>query len=314
MESTEKAGLNADNDRYSFACAWGDANSNGLPDLYVANDFGAVNFIATTVTERSRRSSGRGAIEDVGAGMSACWSDFDNDGHQESTSPACGRPRGKESRAQKRFHRRLPEDSCALPAPCAGQRALSKPGDGTFQNVGQQTGVAMGRWSWCPTSGTSTTMATLIFMSPTVTFPRRRSNDLASFFWRQVVAKSPEDATPSLVYEHGWNAINELIRSDNSWNGYERNVMFANNRDGTFSEVSGAVGLDFPEDSRSFALADIDHDGRLEVILKNRNAPQIRILHNAMKELGNSIAFRLRGTKSNRDADRALRLLVEAGE
>ena len=90
---------------------------------------------------------------------------------------------------------------------------------------------------------------------------------------------------------------NELIRSDSSWSGYERNVMFANNRDGTFSEVSGAVGLDFPEDSRSFALADLDHDGRLEVILKNRNAPQLRILHNAMKEIGPSIAFRLRGTQ-----------------
>ncbi len=61
--------------------------------------------------------------------------------------------------------------------------------------------------------------------------------------------------------------------------------MFANNRDGTFSEVSGAVGLDFPEDSRSFALADLDHDGRLELILKNRNAPQLRILHNGMKEI-----------------------------
>ena len=74
--------------------------------------------------------------------------------------------------------------------------------------------------------------------------------------------------------------------------------MFANNRDGTFSEVSGAVGLDFPEDSRSFVLADLDHDGRLEVILKNRNAPQLRILHNAMKDLGHSIAFRLRGHKA----------------
>ena len=35
-----------------------------------------------------------------------------------------------------------------------------------------------------------------------------------------------------------------------------------NNRDGTFSDVSGIVGLDFIEDSRSFALADFDHDGR----------------------------------------------------
>ena len=75
-----------------------------------------------------------------------------------------------------------------------------------------------------------------------------------------------------------------------------------NNHDGTFSDVSGTCGLDFPDDSRSFVLADLDHDGRLEVVLKNRNAPQLRILRNAMKEIGNSIAFRLRGTKSNRDA------------
>src|SRR6185437_3121723 len=127
-------------------------------------------------------------------------------------------------------------------------------------------------------------------------------NDIASFFWRQVVAKSPEDSTASLAYEHGWNAINELIRADSSWNAYERNVMFANNRDGTFSEVSGVVGLDFLEDSRSFALADLDHDGRLEVVLKNRNAPQLRILHNAMTDIGDSISFRLRGHQSNRDA------------
>jgi hypothetical protein len=48
-------------------------------------------------------------------------------------------------------------------------------------------------------------------------------------------------------------------------------------------------------------LADLDHDGRQELILKNRNAPQLRILHNSMKDM-HSIAFRLRGQKSNRDA------------
>ncbi len=41
VETTEATGLNADNDRYSFACAWGDSNSNGLPDLFVVNDFGS---------------------------------------------------------------------------------------------------------------------------------------------------------------------------------------------------------------------------------------------------------------------------------
>jgi len=136
--------------------------------------------------------------------------------------------------------------------------------------------------------------------------------DVSSFFWRQVVGKSPQNLLPSARYENGWNAINELIRSDATWNGYERNVFCANNRDGTFSDVSGVTGLDFPDDSRAFALADLDHDGRLEIILKNRNAPQLRILRNAMKELGTAVAFRLRGTKSNRDGIGAS-VTVDAG-
>jgi tetratricopeptide (TPR) repeat protein len=160
----------------------------------------------------------------------------------------------------------------------------------------------MGRWAWCSDAwdfdhdGYSDLYIANGYVSGV------DSRDASSFFWRQVVGKSPSTANPSEGYEHGWNAINELIRSDSSWSGSERNVLYLNNRDGTFFEVSGAVGLDFPDDSRSFVLADLDHDGRQEMILKNRNAPQLRLLRNSMKEIGSSIVFRLRGQKSNRDA------------
>ena len=160
----------------------------------------------------------------------------------------------------------------------------------------------MGRWAWCSDAWDfdHDGFSDLYIANGYISGADHR--DLESFFWRQVVAKSPPTSTASLHYEQGWNAINELIRSDVSWSGYERNVLYLNNHDGTFSEVSGAVGLDFPDDSRSFVLADLDHDGRLELILKNRNAPQLRLLHSVAKDLGHSIAFRLRGTKSNRDA------------
>src|SRR5207237_4508050 len=165
----------------------------------------------------------------------------------------------------------------------------------------------IGRWSWSSDAFDfdHDGFADLYVTNGMVSGPRAADgsiNDLNSFFWRQVVAKSPEQSKPSHDYEQGWNAINELIRADGTWSGYERNLFYANNRDGTFSDVSGAIGLDFIEDGRDFAVADFDHDGRLEVLLKNRNGPQLRLLSNIMKDLPPSISFRLRGVKSNRDA------------
>ena len=305
VETTEGAGLNADNNRYSFACAWGDASNNArsLPDLCIANDFGVSQLYRNNGDGTFTVISEQSHIEDVGAGMSAAWADFDNDGKQDIYVASMWEAAGQRVSQQSQFHAETPQRIRKLYQRHAEGNALYRNlGDGTFQNIGQQAGVAMGRWSWCSDfwdfdhDGYSDLYVANGYISAV------DKDDVASFFWRQVVAKSPEDTTPSTAYEHGWNAMNELIRSDNSWNAYERNVMFANNRDGTFSEVSGVVGLDFLEDSRSFALADIDHDGRLEVILRNRNAPQLRVLHNAMQDIGGSIAFRLRGHKSNRDA------------
>jgi tetratricopeptide (TPR) repeat protein/peroxiredoxin len=303
VDRTEAAGLNANNDRYSFACAWGDSKSNGLPDLYVANDFGRSNLYRNNGDGTFSDVSTDAHVEDAGAGMSAAWSDFNNDGHQDIYAANMWSSAGQRVSEQKVFHEKAPENIRALYRRHArGNSLYRNAGDGTFQNVSEKAGVEMGRWSWCSDfwDFDHDGYPDLYIANGYISGPDKRI-DLGSFFWRQVVAKSPEDTTPSSAYEHGWNALNELIRSDRSWSGYERNVMFANNRDGTFSEVSGAVGLDFPEDSRSFVLTDLDHDGRLEVILKNRNAPQLRILHNAMKDIGNSIAFRLRGQKSNRD-------------
>lgn len=314
VDRTEAAGLNANNDRFSFACAWGDYNSNGLPDLYVANDFGRSNLYRNNGDGTFTDVSSEAHVEDVGAGMSAAWFDFNNDGKQDVYAANMWSSAGQRVAAQKIFHEKAPENTRAFYRRHArGNSLYRNQGNGTFQNVSEQAGVEMGRWSWCSDfwDFDHDGHPDLYIANGYISGPDNR-NDLASFFWRQVVGKSPEDATPSLAYEHGWNALNELIRSDSSWSGYERNVMFANNRDGTFSEVSGAVGLDFPEDSRSFALADIDHDGRLEVILKNRNAPQLRILRNAMKDLGHSFTFRLRGVKSNRDGIGAA-ITVESG-
>ena len=172
----------------------------------------------------------------------------------------------------------------------------------------------MGRWAWCSDSWDfdHDGYADLYIANGMITGPAPARDDLNSFFWRQVIANSPAEPRPNYNYDQGWSAVNELIRADGTWSGFERNVFYANNGDGTFSDVSGAVDLDFIEDCRSFALADFDHDGRLEVVLKTRNSPQLRVLKNVVKDLNPSIAFRLTGKKSNRDAIGA-RVVVDTG-
>ena len=303
QDRTELAGLSAENDRYSFACSWGDCNADGWPDLYVVNDFGRNVLYRNKGDGSFDAVSAEAEVDEPGAGMSACWLDFDNDGKQDIYAAGMWVAAGMRVFGDSHFHGGESENIRSLyRRHMNGNSLYRNQGDQKFQNVAMQAGVEMGRWSWSTDSwdfdhdGYPDLYVANGYISGIDT------RDVSSFFWRQVVAKSPQDSAPSPGYERGWSAINELVRSDSTWNGHERNVFFANNRDGTFSDVSGVVGLDFRDDSRAFALADFDGDGRLEIVLKNRNSPQIRILRLAMNDIGNSITLRLRGVKSNRDA------------
>ncbi|OLB21581.1 MAG: hypothetical protein AUH15_08765 [Acidobacteriales bacterium 13_2_20CM_55_8] len=300
---TAESGLNRNNTRYSFCCGWSDYNQDGWPDLYVVNDFGRKNLYRNNGDGTFTDIAAQEGVDDVGAGMSVCWFDYDNDGAQDLYVADMWSAAGNRLATQGVFQKDAPEEVRAQYRKHArGNSLLRNSGGGKFQDTSASSGVEMGRWSWSSDAWDfdHDGFPDLYITNGMVSGPSHE--DLNSFFWRQVVAHSPREAKPEHDYEQGWNAINELIRSDGTWSGFERNVFYANNRDGTFSDVSGVVGLDFLEDGRSFALADFDHDGRLEIFLKNRNAPQLRIVKNVMKELEPSIAFRLRGAKSNRDA------------
>ena len=309
---TAVSGMNQNNTRYSFCCGWSDHNRDGWPDLYVVNDFGRKNLYRNngdgTFTDVAAQSS----AEDIGAGMSVSWLDYDNDGAEDLYVGNMWTAAGERVSMQPNFKKDSSKQVRALYQKHAMGTSLLRNRDAAFDDRSSSSGVGMGRWAWSSDAFDfdHDGFPDLYIANGMVSGPLRQ--DLNSFFWRQVVALSPHEAGASHEYEQGWNAINELIRSDGTWSGYERNVFYANNRDGTFSDVSAVVGLDFVEDGRAFALADFDHDGRLEVFLKNRNAPQLKILQNVASALPPSIAFRLQGTKSNRDAIGAS-VTIEAG-
>lgn len=304
---TAESGLDRNNTRYSFCCGWSDYNNDGWPDLYVVNDFGRKNLYRNNGDGTFTDIAAQAGVADIGAGMSVCWFDYDNDGEQDLYVADMWSGAGMRVAMQDAFRKDTPEEVRALYRKHArGNSSFRNNHEGAFQDKSEQAGVEMGRWAWSSDvwDFDHDGFPDLYIANGMISSPsgRTQGEDLNSFFWRQVVANSPVDAKPAPDYEQGWNALNELIRSDYSWSGFERNTFYANNRDGTFSDISGVVGLDFLEDGRAFALADFDHDGRLEVFLKNRNGPQLRLLKNAVENLPPSIAFRLQGNKSNRDA------------
>ena len=124
------------------------------------------------------------------------------------------------------------------------------------------------------------------------------------------MSHSPQKQAGSKRYKDAWRAINLLIRSDGSWSGRERNTCYLNAGNGNYHDASFVSGLDFAGDGRSFVPFDIDRDGDLDLILKFRTAPQIRVLRNDSCRDGEAcppstrgaLSIHLSGSKSNRDA------------
>ncbi|HEY2934288.1 MAG TPA: FG-GAP-like repeat-containing protein [Acidobacteriota bacterium] len=297
---TGSVGLDQNNDRYSFAPAWSDYDGDGWPDLYVANDFGRNNLYKNE-KGRFRDVAAAGGVEDIGPGMSAAWFDYDNDGTLDLYVSNMWSAAGQRVVRQKEFK---PGADAALKAAyirhSKGNSLYRNRGDGTFEEAGAREGLEMGRWAWCADAldfdndGSCEVYVTCGM----ITHPSE--NDLESFFWRQVVSRTPVTAAPSTAYENGWNALNQLIRGDYSWNGRETNVYYRRSG-GRYFDLSGISGLDVAEDSRAFAATDFDGDGNLDLFLKSRLGPQVRVFRNQCGTSRNSLALKLVGTKSNRD-------------
>ena len=299
---TQESGLDQNNDRFTFAASWCDYDASGWPSLYVANDFGRNNLYKNE-GGRFRDIAAEAGVEDIGPGMSASWFDYDGDGRFDLYVSNMWSDAGRRVTSSKAFKpaQASAELADAYRRHTKGNSLYRNLGNGRFEEAGAKEKVEIGRWAWASdghdwdNDGFPEIFITCGMAS------NRSEEDVMGFFWRQVVANSPVDARESKEYEDGWNAINQFIREDYGWSGREPNVFYAR-RDGRYVDCSGISGLDHADDGRSFAVTDFDGDGNLDLIVKNRLAPQVRVFQNNCADGRRSIAFTLRGTKSNRDA------------
>ncbi len=306
-DATEEAGFGSNNTKFTLASVWDDFDGDGDLDLYVVNDFGRNNLFQNDGKGRFEDVASAAGAVDIGAGMGVSVSDYDLDGDQDLyvtnmwSAPGLritGQPKRFMDGEHHEVHRWYSQHA-------GGNSLLRNRGDGTFEDVTDEARVAIGRWSWGGmfTDFNNDGLEDLYVPSGHAT--RRGSEiDLEAFFWHRVISSSPPDATPREQYANAFGAVHRMVMyEDVSWCGSDRSFAYLNLGSPRFADVSAVSGADHPEDSRVVALLDWDEDGRVDLLLRSRNAPRLRLMHNRGGSDGGWMAFELvgNGTTTNRD-------------
>ncbi|HEY7514225.1 MAG TPA: FG-GAP-like repeat-containing protein, partial [Vicinamibacteria bacterium] len=317
LDVTRDVGLESGNDRYHFAAAWGDYDGDGWPDLVVANDFGTKNLYRNRGRVDGRvtfeDATARAGMEDHGAGMSAAFLDYDNDGRLDVYFGNMWSDAGQRVTAQAAFMPDAPGGVRALyRRHVRGNSLFRNLGDGRFEDVTLAARAERGGWAWSSDAldfdgdGWED-----LYVANGMLTRETGPEDLEGFFWRQVVARSPLSRVTGTPYDDAWRVINQLL-VHRSIASRQRNVLLRNDGSGKFDDVSGAAGLDLNQDGRSFAVLDYDEDGDPDLaVMAARGAPQLRLFRNDFAGRGAALAVRLVGApgsgegaapRSSRDA------------
>ena len=153
VDVTAQVGLGENNRRFSLAASWEDYDDDGDPDLYVANDFGRNNLYRNDSGEDGGRKfvdvAGASGTEDIAAGMSVSWADYNRDGRMDVYVSNMFSSAGGRIAYQRRFQEKAADDVLAgLRRHARGNTLFENAGDGTFRDVSVTAGVTMGRWAW----------------------------------------------------------------------------------------------------------------------------------------------------------------------
>jgi hypothetical protein len=311
-DRTKEAGLETHTTRFGLAVVWEDLDEDGQIDLYVVNDFGKNCFYKNDHGKFTEIGDAAGASVPA-AGMGVSVDDVDHDGNLDLFLTNMDSAPGMRITSQPRFLADQPELREHYRRHSMGNTLLLGDGHGRFHDVAAEAGVLRGGWSWGGMFFDLQNDGWPDVYVPNGFATNRGETDLASFFWRCVVNRSPRDAPPTEEYLNAWDALRHFsLFEGETWNGRERNFAYVNLGGAKFAECSSALEVDFLDDARVVAPVDWDDDGRVDLWIRNRTGPRLRFVRNVDPAAGHWLALEVAGTTCNRDGIGA-KVFVEAG-
>jgi hypothetical protein len=273
--------LTEEPESFGLGARFADLNNDGVPDLYVVNDFedtdqlwlndGKGNFrLADWRAQRQMSNSAMGF--DVG--------DVNGDGLPDLFEVDM-LANDRRVRTQSPTHTPIPKKPGASDLTLQQQRntMFVNRGDGTFAEVGMAAGVQASGWSW------STVLT-----------------DVDLDGWDDILIANGHlwDVMDADVQEGLQNRLTGVDWRKLKWQFPPlklKNVAYRNRGDMTFEDVSSKWGFGTEEDiSHAMALADLDGDGDLDVVVNRLDSPALILRNDATAP---RVAVRLAGDAPN---------------
>ncbi len=311
---TERAGVG--DKGLCLGAVWGDFNDDGYPDLYVVNDFGRKTLY---------HNNGDGTFKDItvksktlayGAGMSASFVDYDNDGKFDFyvTHIRSEHSWFAEAPTVRRYMlRSLTQGTWKTDMPlyleimrqsglgfvgvfkqmASGNTLLRNKGDGTFEDVTWKARANPPGWFWGAAFADFDNDGWQDAYAANGWVYNSKDTEIELDFLYNVVTHQKQYKTGIFFDPKYFGTL--------SWHGWERNRYLRNNGDGTFLEAGNATGTDLITNSRGVAVADFWNRGVMDIAVA-ASTDRHALLKNEVGAGRNWLQVELVGTKSNRDA------------
>ena len=294
---------------YGLGVVVGDVNRDGWPDLYVSNDVVPndvlyINNGDGTFTDKA----GAWLKHTSFAGMGVDVADFNNDGWpdilQADMVPAAPAGRKRMSgyftygRSLDLAHRGFRVDYYGNSLQLSN--GVTPNGDVVFSNIAGLAGVAYTDWSW-----------SALFAD----FDNDGYKDI-------LITNGYPKATNDLDYQmqafaarraNDHRRASSLLKNVHSYR--VSNYLFRNTGDLTFADETKAWGMDQPGFSYGAAYADLNNDGRLDVVVNNIDAPAF--VYEGIRPQGDTthyLQIKLEGASPNRRGIGATLILTVGGQ
>ena len=275
-DKTESAGLAPKRNRRTYSASFADLDGDKDLDLFCVCDFSGIDVY---------HNNGKGSFTDMtdqlvkerhGFGMGHTISDFNGDGmldiYMVGMSSTTARRLDRLNLGRKGF-----EKNDSMRAPMTYGNRLYFGSENGFHQPRFSDDVARTGWSWGTGAADFDNDGDLDIYVANGHLSGNSALDYCTRFWCHDVYTGT--SKPNETLETFFSGKLSGLGSNYSWNGFEHNHLFLNNNNNGFSNVAFLFGTAFEFDARAVITADINVDGRndLLVVQYDANARQQRL-------------------------------------